>query len=158
MQLTSPSFQAGQPIPSRFTCDGENISPEYSWVDAPKEAKSFALILHDPDAPRANGFTHWVLYNIPGNVNRIPVNVAKEKMVVAGVGSQGRNGAEKIGYTGPCPPSGTHRYFARLYALRKELDLAPGASQDELNAAMSGLIIEEAEFMGTYARQQKKTA
>jgi Raf kinase inhibitor-like YbhB/YbcL family protein len=158
MQLMCPSFQEGKPIPDRFTCDGEDVSPEFSWTDAPRETKSFALILDDPDAPRANGFTHWVLYNIPAHTTRIPENIPKQELMVSGVGMQGRNDAGKIGYVGPCPPSGTHRYFARLYALRKELDLESGASKKEVIEAMSGSLIEEAHLMGTYARREKKTA
>jgi Raf kinase inhibitor-like YbhB/YbcL family protein len=158
MQLMSSSFQAAQTIPARFTCEGEDISPEFFWKDAPRETKSFALILHDPDAPRANGFTHWVVYNIPAETTRIEQNVPKQKLLISGLGMQGRNDAGKIGYMGPCPPSGMHRYFARLYALRKELDLQPGASREEVNEAMTGQIIEHAELMGTYALRQKKTA
>ena len=158
MKIMSPSFQEGKAIPDRFTCDGEDISPQLSWTDAPRETKSFALILHDPDAPRANGFTHWVLYRIPADTTSIRENIPKQELMIPGVGMQGRNDAGKIGYMGPCPPSGTHRYFARLYALRKELDLQPGASKEEVTEAMSGVIIEEAHLMGTYARRQKKTA
>lgn len=157
MRPVSSAVEPGQPIPRRFTCEGENISPEFSWENAPKETKEFVLIVHDPDAPGLTGFTHWLLYRIPAGINRIPENVPKEEKA-AKWGLQGTNDAGKLGYTGPCPPSGTHRYFARLHALRKELDLAAGASADQLKAAMEGNTIEEAELMGTYARQHAKSA
>jgi Raf kinase inhibitor-like YbhB/YbcL family protein len=157
MKLTSPAFAHEGSIPKQFTCEGENISPELSWTDAPKEAKSFALILHDPDAPRENGFTHWVVYNIPPTVNRIAENVPRNASI-PGLGLQGRNDSGKVGYMGPCPPSGTHRYFARLYALRVELEPGPNVTYAEVLAAMQGKIIEEAEHMGTYAKTEKKAA
>lgn len=157
MRLASSAFERGQPIPRRFTCEGENISPEFSWEDAPKEAKEFALILHDPDAPGLKGFTHWLLYGIPRTVTRVQENRPKEAKV-ANLGLQGQNDAGKLGYTGPCPPSGTHRYFARLYALRKELGLKPGANAEEVKAAIEDIVIEEAELMGTYAKQHARSA
>jgi Raf kinase inhibitor-like YbhB/YbcL family protein len=157
MQLTSSAFQQGGPIPARFTCDDENISPDLSWEDVPPEAKSFALIMHDPDAPREGGFTHWILYNIPANVTELEPNIPKEQGV-PGIGVQGKNDAGKIGYMGPCPPFGTHRYFLRVYALDTELNLRPGASLEQLQEAMRGHILDEAELMGTYARASKRAA
>jgi len=157
MKLTSQAFSPGGSIPKRFTCEGQDISPELSWTDAPKEAKSFALILHDPDAPKKGGFTHWVVYNIPATVNHIPENVPHNANV-PGVGFQGINDSGKIGYVGPCPPSGTHRYFARLYALRSELQLGPNATYAQVLDAMRDKIIEEAELMGTYAKTGQKAA
>ena len=157
MQLNSSAFQAGEPIPSKFTCEGKDVSPEYSWRDAPAETKTFALILHDPDAPRAGGFTHWVVYNIPANTGHIGEGTPKQGRV-PDVGLQGRNDSGKIGYMGPCPPSGTHRYVARLYALDAELPLAPGASHKELSSAMEGHILAEAELVGTYAKKSIRAA
>jgi Raf kinase inhibitor-like YbhB/YbcL family protein len=157
MKLTSPAFSHGGSIPKQFTCEGRDISPELSWTEAPKETRSFALILHDPDAPRQGGFTHWLVYNIPANVNRIAEDIPHNGSIEA-VGLQGQNDAGKIGYMGPCPPSGQHRYFARLYALRDELALEPGATYAEVIAAMRGKIIEEAELMGTYAKTGRKAA
>ncbi len=151
MKLTSPAFSYGASIPKQFTCDGQNISPALAWSGAPNEAKSFVLILHDPDAPRAGGFTHWVLYNIPPNVDWLSENVAHDPSV-AGLGIQGRNDAGKTGYMGPCPPSGSHRYYARLYALSTSLMLGPNATPAEVHAAMQGNILAEAELMGTYER------
>ena len=157
MKLTSSAFSHGSAIPKRFTCEGQNISPELSWTDAPKETKSFVLFLHDPDAPRKNGFTHWVVYNIPPTVSRIEENVPRNASI-QGLGLQGRNDSGTVGYMGPCPPSGSHRYFARLYALRAELELGPHATYAEVIAAMQGKIIEGAELMGTYDKTEQKAA
>jgi len=110
-------------------------SPEFYWEGAPRETKTFVLILRDPDAPRTNGFTHWLLHNIPPNITRISENLSKQNPAVDR-GPQGKNDSGKLGYIGPCPPSGRHRYFARLYALRKELDLPPGASPMEVRVAL----------------------
>jgi Raf kinase inhibitor-like YbhB/YbcL family protein len=158
MKLVCSEFPDGKPIPQRFTCDGDDISPRFSWEEAPSESKSFALVIHDPDAPRRDGFTHWVLYDIPASAKEIRENVPKNQERVPGVGVQGRNDAGKIGYMGPCPPSGAHRYFARLYALRKELGLPAGRTRQELESAMKGQIIGEAETVGTYARVRAQTA
>ena len=157
MQLTSAAFQAGSAISSKFTCEGKDVSPEFSWRDAPVETKTFALVLHDPDAPRAGGFTHWVVYNIPANTGHIGEGTPKQGRV-PDVGLQGRNDSGKIGYMGPCPPSGAHRYVARLYALDAELPLAPGASHKELSSAMEGHILAEAELVGTYAKKSIRAA
>ena len=157
MRLTTSSFEPGGTIPAQFTCEGKDVSPEFEWQHAPRETKSFVLILHDPDAPMADGFTHWVLYNIPPNISRLDANRPREPKI-PGLGIQGKNDAGKIGYIGPCPPSGTHRYFVRLYALRSELALDPGASRQEVEAAMQGHVIEEAELMGTYAKSRAKAA
>jgi Raf kinase inhibitor-like YbhB/YbcL family protein len=157
MQLTSAAFQAGGAIPSKFTCEGKDVSPEFSWRDAPAETKTFALVLHDPDAPRAGGFTHWAVYNIPANTGHIGEDAPRQERI-PDAGMQGMNDAGSIGYMGPCPPSGTHRYFARLYALDIELPIAPGASHSELGSAMEGHILEEAELMGTYAKKSARAA
>ena len=157
MKITSPAFSPGGPIPQKFTCEGQNVSPALSWSEAPKEAKSFVLILHDPDAPAKNGFTHWVVFNIPSNVNHIDENVSPHPSI-QWLGQQGKNDSGKVGYMGPCPPSGKHRYYARLYALRAELELKPNATYADVIAAMQGKIIEEAELMGTYAKTGQKAA
>ena len=156
MQITSSAFQPGGAIPTRYTCEGDDISPDFSWTGIPAEAKSLVLIVHDPDAPKANGFTHWVLYNIPADVTRIEENISKQAAVTP-VGTQGKNDAGRIGYMGPCPPSGTHRYFARLYALRQKLDLQPGASHEDVKSAVSQHLIEQTELMGTYAKQKGRS-
>ena len=157
MRITSSAFRQEERIPTRYSCEGEDISPELTWEGAPAETAAFALILHDPDAPRTNGFTHWMLYNIPRNVTHIPENVP-EGPRVSGLGLQGKNDGGRVGYMGPCPPSGTHRYYLRLFALRKELDLRPGATAPELQSAMHDHILERAELMGTYAKTKAKSA
>jgi Raf kinase inhibitor-like YbhB/YbcL family protein len=157
MQLTSSDFSPGGTIPARFTCEGDNTSPEFSWKDAPAATRSFALILHDPDAPRAGGFTQWVLYNIPAEKGHLERDIPKQDKV-SGTGVQGKNDADQIGYVGPCPPSGTHRYFARIYALDKQLSLAPGATAAELASAMEGHVVAQAELMGTYTKEAGRAA
>ena len=157
MQLTSSAIQPGQPIPVRYSCDGKNISPQIAWGDVPRGTKSLAIILHDPDAPKPGGFTHWVVYNIPPETNRIEEHIPQQARIES-VGMQGNNDAGRIGYTGPCPPSGTHRYVFRLFALDQMLDLEPGSSPEEVQAALEGHIIERAELMGTYARSSARAA
>jgi Raf kinase inhibitor-like YbhB/YbcL family protein len=157
MQIASTAFQHEGRIPARYTCEGEDISPELSWKDAPRGTRSFVLVMQDPDAPRPGGFTHWVLYNIPASVRQIEENVPQQE-IVPGVGVQGTNDAGQIGYMGPCPPSGVHRYFVRLFALDTELDLEPGATLQQVIAAMQRHKLEEAEFMGRYGRQAERAA
>jgi Raf kinase inhibitor-like YbhB/YbcL family protein len=157
MRLTSTVIQQGSEIPPLYTSDGENISPELSWQDPPDKKQSFVLIVHDPDAPRPGGFTHWVLYNIPSATSHIDENISHDEKV-AGWGLQGKNDGGKIGYVGPAPPSGTHRYFFRLFALDKMLDLAPGATHKEVSAAIKGHILAQAELMGTYEKKSEKAA
>lgn len=157
MQLTSAAFQAGAEIPSCYTSDGDDVSPGLSWKDVPKETRSFALIMHDPDAPRTGGFTHWVVYNIDAGVGHIEENVPHEKEI-AGVGMQGKNDAGETGYVGPAPPSGVHRYFFRLFALDSRLELGPRATHKQVNAAMKGHILAQAELMGTYEKKSERVA
>lgn len=152
MQLKSSAFRAGGAIPERYTCEGDDISPEFTWTDVPPGTKSLALILHDPDAPREGGFTHWVVYNIDPRLGQIDENVPKQEKL-AGLGLQGKNDSGKIGYMGPCPPSGIHHYYARLFALDTELNLKPGASRQEVVSAMEGHILEKAALMGTYSKK-----
>lgn len=157
MKVSSSAFSQEGKIPQQFTCEGQDVSPDLSWTDVPKETQSFALILHDPDAPSPNGFVHWVIYDIPASLVHIERSLPKNASVPE-VGSQGRNDSGRVGYMGPCPPSGSHRYFFRLYALRAALALAPGATYKEVIAAMQGKIIEQAELMGTYAKVAQKIA
>jgi Raf kinase inhibitor-like YbhB/YbcL family protein len=151
MRIQSPAFQQEGEFPKRYTCEGENISPELSWEGAPKETKFFVLILHDPDAPRRNGFTHWLLYDIPAAIDRVRENVPRHEQL-ADAALQGRNDSGEIGYTGPCPPTGRHRYFTRLYALREKLGLPAGAAADEVQIALDGKVIEQCELMATYQK------
>jgi Raf kinase inhibitor-like YbhB/YbcL family protein len=156
-QLKSSAFQDQGNIPPRFTCEGENISPELTWNGAPQGTKSFALIVHDPDAPRAGGYTHWVVYNVPGSATHIAENAPKQDKLPDG-GIQGKNDGGSVGYTGPCPPSGTHRYYFRLYALGTELNLKGTADKAALEKALKGHVLGEAEFMGKYTRGASKAA
>jgi len=154
MQLTSAEIQEGGEIPSKYTSDGENASPELSWKDAPQNAKSFVLVLHDPDAPRAGGFTHWVVYNIGPGVGHID-EAAPEGEEIKGVGLQAKNEAQKLGYMGPAPPSGVHRYFFKLYALDCVLDVGPGANFTDVQSAIKGHVLAQAELMGTYEKTER---
>ena len=149
--VTSPAFASGATIPKPYTCQGTDISPELVWSGHPTQAASFALIVDDPDAP-VGTWVHWVIWNIPASAQQLPENVAKHDRLDSGA-VQGSNDFRKTGYNGPCPPPGnTHRYFFRLYALDGTLNLAPGATRKELDAAMKGHILAQAEYMGTFRR------
>ena len=149
--LSSASFAAAQLIPTRFTCEGSDASPELSWKDAPNAARSFALIADDPDAP-VGTWVHWVLYNLPADAKELPEGVQKQEQLPNGA-LQGRNDFRKIGYGGPCPPAGkAHRYFFKLYALDSKLDLKAGASKADLEGAMKGHILGQAQIVGLYKR------
>ena len=145
MKLTSPAFEEGASIPARFTCQRDDISPELRISDVPDNAKSLVLVMDDPDAPMGT-WDHWLLFNIDSSTELIVEN--SEPTASKGVNSWGRTG-----YGGPCPPSGTHRYFFKLYALDSGLDLADGASKQDLLNAMEDHILEEATLMGTYQKQ-----
>ena len=146
ISITSPSFQASGDIPAKFTCNGTNVSPELQISSVPNEAKSLVLIVDDPDAPRGL-FTHWIVWNIDPKTTRVAENSAP----TAGV--QGINDFGKRNYGGPCPPSGTHRYFFKIFALDTKLELKPGARRAELDAAMRGHILAQGELMGRYSHK-----
>jgi len=149
--ISSTGFQSGAEIPRKFTCDGADVSPELFWVNPPSGTQSFALIADDPDAP-VGTWTHWVLFDLPAQTASLPEGIPKVDEVPGG-GRQGRNDFRKIGYGGPCPPPGKpHRYFFKLYALDRILNLKAGASKQELEQAMQGHILGKAELMGTYRR------
>jgi Raf kinase inhibitor-like YbhB/YbcL family protein len=149
IKVISAAFKDGEAIPRQHTCQGINISPPLEWTPTP-EAKTVAIICNDPDAP-SGAWTHWLVYNLPGATMGLIENMpAQEK--VAGGGMQGTNDFGKIGYGGPCPPSGTHRYFFKVYALDTELSLKPGATKDQLMKAMEGHILAQGQLMGTYAK------
>jgi Raf kinase inhibitor-like YbhB/YbcL family protein len=152
MKLESSAFSANGLIPPKYTCDGQDISPPLSWDEPPAETQSLALIVDDPDAP-GRIFVHWVLYDIPPQVRQLTEKIAPQKTLPNG-GIQGKNDFGKFGYGGPCPPSGTHRYFFKLYALDRPLELASAATKDQLEAAMDGHILAAAELIGRYARQR----
>jgi len=149
--LTSSAFAAGAAIPPQYTCKAADISPALEWSGPPANAASFAMIMDDPDAP-AGTWVHWVLWNLPAATHSLPQGVPKGEQLDDG-SRQGKNSFQKIGYNGPCPPAGqTHRYFFRLYALDTKLNLAAGASRAQLDAAMKGHVLAQAEYMGTFHR------
>jgi Raf kinase inhibitor-like YbhB/YbcL family protein len=150
MTLTSSAFNNGEQIPTKYGCDGEKISPPLAWANAPAGTRSFLLIVDDPDAPRGT-FTHWVIFNIPASVTSLPEDVPTNPTLSNGA-TQGQNGAGRIGYTSPCPPSGTHRYMFQLYALDTQLTLAPGATKQDVLDAMQGHIIGQTILTGLYTR------
>lgn len=142
MKLTSPAFVHNGAIPSEFTCDGNDLSPPLSISDVPPNAKSLALINDDPDAP-VGTWDHWVVFNIPPSTKSIPEGTEPQ-------GTAGKNSWGRTGYGGPCPPSGTHRYFFKLYALDTILNLPEGSTKKDLERAMQGHIVAQAQLMGTY--------
>jgi len=148
--LQSSAFQNGGSIPKKFTCEAADVSPELTWSGAPEKAQSFALIADDPDAPMGT-WVHWVIYDLPANTAELPEGVPKQEQAASG--AQGKNSSGKIGYGGPCPPPGKpHRYFFKLYALDSKLNLKPGARKPEVEAAMKGHVLAQAELMGKYGR------
>ena len=151
IKLTSTAFKEGEAIPRQYTCDGINISPPLEWTGVPKSAKTIALIADDPDAPSGT-FVHWVLYNLPAANIGLVENLPPTEDLKAG-GFQGKNDFGKVGYGGPCPPSGTHRYFFKTYALDAELPLKGGATKAEIENAMQAHIIARGQLMGTFSRK-----
>ncbi|NOY98742.1 MAG: YbhB/YbcL family Raf kinase inhibitor-like protein [Chloroflexi bacterium] len=149
-ELTSSAFAPGESIPEVYSCDGDDISPPLAWGDPPEGTQSFALITDDPDAPGGT-WVHWVLYNIPAGARSLPENIPLDPQLADG-SLQGKNSWHRLGYGGPCPPSGTHRYFFKLYALDASPGLTAGAAKEELLQAMDGHILAQAELMGTYSR------
>jgi len=151
LQLTSSAFENGQPIPKRHTGDGEDVSPSLVWSDPPKETKAFALICDDPDAPRGT-WVHWVMFNLPAHARELAEAVPISATLTTGA-KQGTNDFGNLGYGGPAPPRGKpHRYFFKLYALDRTLDLAAGATKDQILAACQGHILTEAQLMGKHQR------
>jgi Raf kinase inhibitor-like YbhB/YbcL family protein len=148
--LTSEAFAPKGAIPRPYTCDGEDISPPLAWGDPPAGTQSFALICDDPDAPGGT-WVHWVLYNLSGAARSLPEGVGPHAELPDG-GRHGENSWGRLGYGGPCPPSGTHRYFFTLYALDQMLELPAGATKGQLLDAMEGHCLAEAELMGVYSR------
>lgn len=152
--VSSSSFRNNQPIPAKYSCEGEDASPALKWEGAPSGTKSFALICDDPDAPGGT-WIHWVAYAISPTLTELPENVAKADTVVSLGGlKQGMNDFGKVGYGGPCPPRGhgEHHYHFRLYALDTELKLAPRVKRQQLDAAMKGRVLAQTELVGTYQR------
>jgi Raf kinase inhibitor-like YbhB/YbcL family protein len=147
MKITTPAFQEGGNIPSKFTCDGSDANPPLRFEGAPAEAKSLALIVDDPDAP-SGLFTHWLVWNIDPKTTAIDENSAPPNAI------QGKNDFGKSGYGGPCPPSGTHRYFFKVFALDRKLELPAGSKRAQLDAQMRGHVIAQGELMGRYSRSR----
>jgi len=149
-ELISEAFAYGEPIPRRYTCDGDDVSPPLRWGDPPAETRSFVLIMDDPDAPMGT-WDHWVLFDIPAEARALPEAVPPDAEPATG-GRHGRNSWQRLGYGGPCPPRGTHRYFFRLYALDTVLDLPAGVDKGRVMRVMEGHVLAQAELMGTYSR------
>ncbi len=148
LTLTSPAFAASDTIPKKFTCEGPNVSPELRWSDAPVNTQSYALIVDDPDAP-VGTFTHWVLFDIPGD----KLSLAEGESTS---GLAGRNDFGRSGYGGPCPPRGhgPHRYYFTLYALDvASLKLKMGATRREVETALRGHSLAQAQYLGRYERK-----
>ena len=150
MNLSSPAFSAGESIPKKYTCDGENVSPPLAWSGAPDGTRAFALIADDPDAPGGT-WVHWVLFNLPTDTTSLPEGVAPDKRLQNGA-VHGTSSFGKTGYGGPCPPSGTHRYYFKLYALDSQLSLGNNALATDVEGAMQGHTLAEAQLMGRYKR------
>ncbi|MBI3952381.1 MAG: YbhB/YbcL family Raf kinase inhibitor-like protein [Candidatus Doudnabacteria bacterium] len=152
MQLSSPAFNYGEPIPRIYTCDGQNINPPLVISGVSQQAASLVLIMEDPDVPpqiKINGlFVHWIVWDIPVNVNKIAQDSEP-------LGTVGYNTSGGTGYTGPCPPDREHRYFFKLFALDKNLADVKISNRDDLLAAMEGHVLEESGLMGVYDRAKK---
>ena len=151
LTISSPSFTNGGDIAKKFTCDDADRSPQLTWTDPPAGTKTYALLVDDPDAP-VGSWNHWAAWNIPASSSGLPEGVSKEAHQSDG-SQQGINDFHKIGYNGPCPPAGkAHRYYFKLYALDTKLNLKLEAGKPELEAAMKGHILAQAEWMGKYSR------
>ena len=149
-KVTSDAFAQGETIPQKYSCNGQDISPPLQWDDVPSDTQSLVLIMDDPDAP-VGTWVHWVLYNLPAETRSLPEAIPPDISLPDG-SQHGKNSWGRFGYGGPCPPSGTHRYFFKLYALDTRLDLSAGASKEQLLDAMEGHILSQLELMGTYSK------
>jgi Raf kinase inhibitor-like YbhB/YbcL family protein len=159
LSLTSTAIAAGGSIPSRYTCEGSDLSPPLEWSGAPAGTRSFALIVDDPDAPDPAApkrvWVHWVLHDIPAGTTGLPEGASPAR-IPAGA-REGRHDGGGTGYSGPCPPIGRHRYFHKLYALDALLpDLGAGSTKAELERAMEGHVLESAQLVGTYESTRRK--
>lgn len=150
-QLTSRAFKEGEMIPPHYTADGEDVSPPLEWKEPPPGTKSFTLVCDDPDAPGGT-FTHWLIYNIPTSVVQFPEAFPSLKSLPNGT-KQGVNDFGGIGYRGPAPPGGTHRYYFKIYALSAVLDLEEGAKKATLERLVQRRTLAEAQLMGKYQRK-----
>lgn len=154
LKLSSAAFEHGAEIPTKYTCQGEDISPPLSWQGIPEATRSLALIIHDPDVPSPDNpvrlWVHWVLYNLPVDTTSLAGHTTSSELPAGTV--EGLNDWDRTGYGGPCPPMGRHRYFHKLYALDLVLDDLHEPTKDQLEAAMQGHILAEAELIGTYQK------
>jgi len=151
IQLASPAFTEGKPIPAKYTCDAEDLSPPLKWEGLPEGTRSIAIICDDPDAPMRT-WVHWVIYDIPASVTELPEGVPKTEVLPNGA-KQGVTDFKRTGYGGPCPPPGKpHRYFFKIYALDAQLNLEPRANKKDVLSAMRGHVLGEGGLMGTYKR------
>jgi Raf kinase inhibitor-like YbhB/YbcL family protein len=151
LAISSSAFSNGGSIPKKHTCDGPDLSPQLVWSEPAAATKSFALLVDDPDAPVGN-WNHWTAWNLPATSRGLPEGVSKDARLADG-SEQGRNDFGRTGYNGPCPPPGKpHRYYFKLFALDTNLDLKAGSRKKELEAAMKGHVLTQAEWMGTYGR------
>jgi Raf kinase inhibitor-like YbhB/YbcL family protein len=151
LTIKTKAFLEGEMIPTKYTCDGDDVSPGLTWTGAPEATQSLTLIADDPDAP-VGTWTHWIIWNIPPETAALFDGVPKENTLKDGA-RQGYNDFKRIGYGGPCPPPGKpHRYFFRLYAMDSKLDAKAGVSRNELERAMKGHVLAQAELMGKYGR------
>jgi hypothetical protein len=157
LSLTSPAFAPGDAIPSRYTCEGQDVSVPLAWSGAPPATKSFALVVDDPDAPDPAAprmtWVHWVLYNIPADVRELPEAVRPHALPQGS--AEGLNGWGRTGYGGPCPPIGRHRYFHKLYALDALLPDLRRPDKAALEHAMRGHVLAQAELIGTYQKGRR---
>jgi len=150
IRVTSAVFEEGEPIPTRYTCSGVDISPPLEWNNLPENTESLAIIVEDPDAP-GGLWTHWIIYNLPGDAMSLPEHVMGREKLDNGA-EQGLNDFGRVGYGGPCPPNGTHRYFYKIYALDMKLEMPPLIKRDQLLGALKGHILDEGQLMGVYTR------
>lgn len=158
LDVQAESFRHGRPIPTQYSAYGENISPALSWSVAPNGTQSFVIIMEDPDVEDARPFTHWLLYNIPPGITNIRTALPQHmRLELLGGALQGRNSYGSIGYFGPRPPAGDppHRYYFRVYALDRMLDIGPGADRNAVQDAMRGHVLAEGVVMGTYQHQYR---
>lgn len=150
IELTSPAFNNGEPIPKHYTCDGDSSSPPLTWSGIPEDTASIALIAEDPDS-HDGPYTHWTIYNLPPEIYQLPEDMGHAKKLPDG-SFQGKNDAGKAGYIGSCPRAGRHHYLFKIYALDIRLDLGPGATRAQLEEAMKGHVLDEGQLVGTYVR------
>lgn len=150
IEVTSTAFSKGEMIPAKYTCDGDDLSPPLAWEGVPAAAESLALISDDPDAPKGT-WVHWVLYNLPPETRTLPEGVPPDATLPSGA-KQGITDFRRLGYGGPCPPGGIHRYYFKIYALDTLLQLASAATKADVEQAMAGHILASGQLMGRYQR------